>query len=192
MDTPVTTTGTLSSTIMVTPVSTTGFSTTCCKDCMTGPFPDQKMIEDPSLWNGAPPGPCYMACPCGALEDASEALGFFEEGTSPMLFGSKPPGAPCPKGPACTATSYACCILGTAGGPQTPCIHCYIAKLRQKVLERAGVKPESLALAFFYSSAPGIAINQVSRELALRKMHPRLKSYIPNNGGAPSVQQMVR
>jgi len=45
---------------------------------MTGPFPDQKMIEDKSLWHGEkPPGPCYMACPCDALIDASEELGFF-------------------------------------------------------------------------------------------------------------------
>lgn len=181
---------------MDTPVSSTGFSTPCCAACMAGPFPDQKMIEDPSLWNGAPPGPLYMACPCGALEDASEALGFFDEGTSPLLFTSKPPGAPCPKGKGCCLTSTFCCIIATAAGPQAPCLICYIAKLRQALMVKAGIAPESLPKAFMMSAAPGISVTQISRELALRKMHPKLKTYTPvtntQSGAPPSGEVMDR
>lgn len=68
--------------------------------------------------------------------------------------------------------------------------------MRQKTLEKAGIPPESLACAFAYSLAPGIAVNQISRELALRKMHPRLKSYTgavaTYKGGAPGTQDMAR
>jgi len=185
---------------MDTPINESGFSTTCCADCMTGPFPDQSMIDDKSLWHGEkPPGPCYMGCPCDPLIDASEELGFFDEGTSPWLgCSSKPFGAPCAKGLGCYCTTFWCCIVATAAGPQAPCLLCYIAKMRQKTLEKAGLQPESLGLAFAYSLAPGIAVNQISRELALRKMHPRLKSYTGSvttysgSVGTPSSQEMQR
>ena len=169
---------------------------------MTGPFPDQKMIDDKSLWFGEkPPGPCYMACPCDPLIDASEELGFFEDGTSCTAaampcFSSAPPGAPCAKGTGCYCTTFWCCLIATAAGPQAPCLLCYIAKLRQKTMEKAGIPPEGLRKAFMYSLAPGIAVNQISRELALRKLHPRLKTYTGTvttyKGGSPSAQEMER
>ena len=181
------------------PINETGFSTTCCADCMTGPFPDQNMIEDKSLWFGEqPPGCYYMACPCEALVDASEELGFFEEGTSPWLgCSSKPFGAPCARGQACCCLTFWCCLITTAAGPQTPCMLCYIAKMRQKTMEKAGIPPESLGKAFAYSLAPGLAVNQISRELALHKMHPRLKTYTGqvvtySSIGSPAAQVMDR
>ena len=84
------------------------------------------------------------------------------------------------------------CIWQNVQGIPLCILPYYLAKARAKAADKMGIPKSSFGYNLWVSLAPGLAINQIHREMLIRGVHPKANPQGPVLTSPPEGQEMDR